>query len=168
MSDAEASYRHALAIDPDWHVAHNNLGSALMDLGRLGEAENCFRTALRLAPDFAVAHSNLLFLLNYDPDRSAEQIFSEYRNFNDKFGLPLRSQWRPHCNERNPLRRLKVGYVSPDFRKHSARHFVEPLLANHDRSALELYAYAEVEKEDEVSVRIKALVRPLDSDWGDE
>jgi protein O-GlcNAc transferase len=51
-----------------------------------------------------------------------------------------------------------VGYVSPDFRNHAARHFVEPLLDHHDRSALEVFAYAEVAIEDEVTARMKSRV----------
>ena len=45
-----------------------------------------------------------------------------------------------------PERRLKVGYVSPDFRRHSTRHFLLPLLAHHDRSRYEIVAYAELAK----------------------
>ncbi len=157
-SDALASYRRALALRPAYHVAHSNLGASLVVLGRLDEAEASCRRALELKRDFPEGHHNLLFLLNYHPDKSREEVFAAYRDFDAYIGHPLRSEWRPHTNGRQPGRRLRIGYVSPDFRRHAARHFVQPLLDHHDKSAVEVFAYAEVAVEDEVSVRMKASV----------
>ena len=39
--------------------AHNNLGNALKDQGKLDEAVACYRRALQLRPDYAEAHNNL-------------------------------------------------------------------------------------------------------------
>jgi predicted O-linked N-acetylglucosamine transferase (SPINDLY family) len=158
LAEAVASYRRALELKPDFAEAHSNLGTTLQDLGRLSEAEASYRRALELKPDYREAHSNLLFMLNYHPDRSAEEVFSAYRQFDDRLGRPLRSQWRPHGNDRLPSRRLRVGYVSPDFRRHTCRHFIEPLLDHHDISVVEVFAYAEVGAEDEVTARMKTRV----------
>ena len=157
-TDALASYRRALTLKPDYHLAHSNLGASLFALGRLTEAEASFRRALELKQDFREGHDNLLFLLNYHPDKSPSEVFAAYQDFDACFGQPLRSEWRAHINDRQPERRLRVGYVSPDFRSHAARHFVEPLLDHHDRSALEVFAYAEVAIEDEVTARMKSQV----------
>ena len=51
-----------------------------------------------------------------------------------------------------------MGYVSPDFCNHSCRHFIEPLLAHHDKSVVEVFAYADVALEDQVSARMKSHV----------
>lgn len=51
--------RKALAIEPDYAEARNNLGGAWREDGRLGEAEACYREAVRLKPDFVEARSNL-------------------------------------------------------------------------------------------------------------
>jgi predicted O-linked N-acetylglucosamine transferase (SPINDLY family) len=155
-TDALVSYRRALALKPDYHLAHSNLGASLFALGRLTEAEASFRHALELRRDFRGAHDNLLFLLNYHPDKSPREVFAAYQDFDACFGGPLRSEWRAHTNDRQPERRLRVGYVSPDFRTHATRHFVEPLLDHHDRSVLEVFAYAEVAIEDEVTKRMKS------------
>ena len=56
---------------------------------------------------------------------------------------------------RDPDKRLKVGYVSPDFRQHSVRNFLEPLLAHHDKRLVEVYAYAELTVEDGVTARYR-------------
>jgi protein O-GlcNAc transferase len=60
-----------------------------------------------------------------------------------------------HLNDRDSARRLRLGYVSPDFRHHPVRHFLEPLLAHHDKAAFEIYAYAEVLQEDSVTQRYR-------------
>ena len=69
-----------------------------------------------------------------------------------------RSGWRAHVNSRDVNKRLKVGYVSPDFRQHSVRHFLEPLLAHHDKRAVEVFAYAELALEDAMTARYRSYV----------
>jgi tetratricopeptide (TPR) repeat protein len=59
LDEAEASYRQAIALKPDYAEAHNNLGITLQELGRLDEAEASYRQAIALKPDFAEAHHNL-------------------------------------------------------------------------------------------------------------
>ncbi|MBI3370704.1 MAG: tetratricopeptide repeat protein [Betaproteobacteria bacterium] len=157
-SEAGAIYRRALELDPDFPIGHNNLAATLKDLGQFDEAEASCRRALELKPDYHDGYGNLLFVLNYHPDRPAEEIFSAYRIFDERFGRPLRAEWRPHLNQRLPAKRLRVGYVSPDFCRHACRHFIEPLLDHHDKSALEVFAYAEVRAEDEVTARMRARV----------
>jgi predicted O-linked N-acetylglucosamine transferase (SPINDLY family) len=158
LADAIASYKKALELQPNYPEAHNNLGLALNALGRHAEAEASFHRALALKPDFVEAWSNLLFVLNYDPDRSAEKIYEAHREYDARFGLPLRGRWPVHGNSRELGRRLKVGYVSPDFRRHAVSSFLEPLLARHDKAVVQVYAYAEVKREDEVSARLKGYV----------
>lgn len=153
--EAIACYQRTLVIKPDRAEAHNNLGTALKDLGRLDDALASLRRALQCKPDYALAHSNLLFILNYHPDKSAEEIYAAYQEYDQCFGLPYRSKWRDHSNNLERQRRLKVGYVSPDFRKHSTQHFLEPLLSQHDRNTVEIYAYAELTQEDEVTARYR-------------
>ena len=63
--------------------------------------------------------------------------------------------------DRTPGRRLRLGYVSPDFRQHAAALFAEPLLAAHDRTQVELFCYAEVAVEDATTARFRAAGRPL-------
>jgi len=152
---AEASYRQALAIDPRFAEALSNLGAILQEQGRLAEAQACCRQVLELKPDFGGAHEALLFSLNYDPDKSAGEIFAAYREYDAVFGLPHRAAWRSHAHARDGVRRLKVGYVSPDFRQHAAMRFLEPLLANHDRGVVEVFAYAELKLEDAMTVRYR-------------
>ena len=50
LEGAEASYRQAIALKPDYVIAHNNLGLALHELGRLDEAESSYGQAIGLKP----------------------------------------------------------------------------------------------------------------------
>jgi protein O-GlcNAc transferase len=151
-------FEKSITLKPALAPAHNNLGVVLKDLGRLDEAELCYRRALELKPDFAEAYSSLLFTLNYHPDKSSEAIFAAYQEYDQRFCVPLRDQWRPFSNTLESHRRLRVGYVSPDFRICSARHFLEPLLANHDKSAVEVFAYAQLVVEDQMTAAYKGYV----------
>ena len=156
--EAVDCYRQALAIQPDYAEAHNHLGNALKDRGEIDAALASFRRALELKPELTGAFDNLLFTLNYHPDLSAAEIFAAYRDYDRRYGLPHHSDWQAHANSREPGRRLKIGYVSPDFRYHSVRHFLEPLLANHDKAQVEIHAYAELAHEDAETARYKSYV----------
>ena len=158
LDRAMESYQRALAIKPNFAEAHSNLGLALQDLGQIDDACDSFSRGLKISANEPGMFSNLLFALNYHPDKSAEEIFAAYRQFDEHFGQPLRAQWRPHSNHRHTARRLKVGYVSPDFRQHACVHFLEPLLAHHDKQAVEVYAYAELVKPDAASARFEGYV----------
>jgi predicted O-linked N-acetylglucosamine transferase (SPINDLY family) len=158
LDGAVSSARQALKLRPDWHDALNSLGNALVDAGDSEAGISFFRRAIEVQPDSASAVSNLLFALNYEPELSAEGIYEAYREYEARFGEPHRGSWREHGNVRDAGRRLKIGYVSPDFRRHSARHFLEPVLARHDRERFEIHAYAELAVEDDVSARYRSYV----------
>jgi predicted O-linked N-acetylglucosamine transferase (SPINDLY family) len=158
LAEAEASYQQAVFLKPDLAAAHNNLGGVISMQNRPTEAEMHFLRALAEEPNFEEAFSNLLFILNYDSEKSGEAIFAAYRDYDKRFCRPLHGTWRAHPNHRDSARRLKIGYVSPDFSSHSVRYFLEPLLARHDRQAFEIYAYAELWQEDDVTARYKSTV----------
>ena len=154
---AERASRDALALAPDEHRWISNLAVALQMQGRHVESEACYRAALTLRPDYATGHGNLLFALNYRDDVPPEAIFSEYRRWDAQHARGLAPAEPHHALDRTPGRKLRVGYVSPDFRQHAVALFAEPLLAAHDRSQVELFCYAELAVEDAVTARFRAL-----------
>ena len=158
LQEAVASYNKAIQIRPDYPEAHNSLGNALKDLGQLDEAVASYNQAIQIRPDYADAYSNRLFTLNYAPDLGADEIFLAYREYDKHFGVPGRDLWQPYTNSRSPDRKLKIGYVSPDFRTHSAKYFLEPLLSHHDTNHFEVYAFAELNKDDQFTVRYQGYV----------
>ncbi len=156
LAEAIAAFRQALAIRPDYPDALNNLGNALKDAGRLDEALDAYRQALAANPAFSAAHSNLLFAMNYHPGLSTETVAEEHRRWDREHVAPFRSLITTHANHRAPERRLRIGYVSPDFRRHPVGHFLLPLLAAHDRSAFEIFCYAQVPVPDAITEKLRA------------
>ena len=155
--EALAHCHHALRLDPNDVSVHNNLGMILKDIGRLDEAIEAYRNALTLKPSFSKAHSNLIFTMNFHSRFTAESILAESRHWDEIHALPHAIRARPHANSPDPERRLRIGYVSPDFRCHSVSYFIESLLAAHDRNAVEVFCYAEVARPDAVTTRLRAL-----------
>ena len=154
---AEASSRAAIALAPEEHRWLTNLGVALFGQGRQKEAEACYRQALALRPDYAIGHGNLLFALSYRTNISPETIFAEYQAWERRHASHLATAAPPFALDRTPGRRLRVGYVSPDFRQHAVALFAEPLLAAHDRSNVELYCYSDVAAQDVATARFHSL-----------
>ncbi|MGD0390044.1 MAG: tetratricopeptide repeat protein [Tepidisphaeraceae bacterium] len=155
LDEAIASYRQAVRLKPDLAEAHNNLGSALKDIGQLDEAIATFRQALRLKPNHAQVYANLLFALNYHPDMDAEAILAEHRAWSDRHAPPLTSEQLAYPNDRASDRRLRIGYVSSDFRRHPVGYFFIPLLERHDRRMPEIFCYANVQRPDVLTERMK-------------
>ncbi|MEL3889762.1 tetratricopeptide repeat protein [Ferrovibrio sp. MS7] len=154
--EAEEACRKSIALEARNPDAHNNLGNALLGQERLDEAAESFRAALAINPDYVLSHSNLLFCSNYRADLTAEEIYAEYRRWDERFGKPKLPNPLQHANAREPERRLKVGYVSPDFRNHAVAMFFEPLLASRDKAAFEIYLYGEVPTPDAITERLKS------------
>jgi protein O-GlcNAc transferase len=155
FAEAIACYEQVLAVQPDNAEAHSNLGRVFTLQGRLDEAVARYEHALALRPDYREALANLLLWLQYS-DREPQAIFEAHRRWGElvERGLPPPA---PHLNTRDPQRRLRVGYLSSDFRQHSVPWFLSPLLAAHDREAVEVFCYAEVPQPDAVTARFQGL-----------
>ncbi|RYF49589.1 MAG: acetylglucosamine transferase, partial [Comamonadaceae bacterium] len=97
----------------------------------------------------------LLFMLA-DPEVSADQLAAAARGFGAVFEVPCRPHW-PHFEGRAqaPWRRLKIGFLSPDFRVHSVMYFVEGILAQLDRRQFEVFALYLFPRDDHVTERVK-------------
>src|SRR5262249_44839321 len=81
-------------------------------------------------------------------DYDANAILTEHRRWNTQFAKPLGDALPPPDNERSPQRRLRVGYVSPDFRSHPIGRFLLPLLEAHDHACVEVFCYSSLNAPD--------------------
>ncbi len=160
LKDAEgaiACYRKVLEIVPDSAETMNNLGLTLLEQGSHSEAKASYRQALKINPNYAEAHSNLLFVLVHDAATSAAELSAAYQAFEQQFGEPHRAAWRPHANDRNLHRRLRVGFVSGDLRNHAVARFIEPVWHALDRQNLAVIAYSTHAETDDCARQLKML-----------
>jgi protein O-GlcNAc transferase len=156
LAEAAKEFRRSLELRPDDTEALNNLAMSLTRLGDAPGAIKIFRELLKRRHD-PYAHSALIFTLHYDPQVSPREIFEEHLAWARRYADPLKGQIRPHENDRSPDRRLRVGYVSADFREHTRSRFVEPVLANHEHAAFEIFCYSDARTPDEVTARLKPM-----------
>lgn len=156
--EAEAKYRRAIDLDPAYAEPHTNLGNVLKDRGALDAAIASYRRAIELSPGQSFLHSNLLLTLHYHPGFSPADLAREHRAWAQRHVDPLASSRQAHSNDPTPERRLRVGYVSADFREHAVARFMLPVLEHHDARHFEVYAYADVTRPDSTSESIRALV----------
>ena len=162
-TDADALYRKAIDLAPEYAEPHTNRGNLLKDRGELDAAIGCYRRAIEIRPDLSALHSNLLLTLHYHPDYSPADLKREHRAWAERHVAPLAAVRRPHANGPEPDRRLRVGYVSPDFREHPVARFVLPLFREHDRRQVEVFTYSDVTTPDAVT----GLVRDHVDRWRD-
>src|SRR5580698_1015502 len=173
VDEACASYRRALEIEPDRADVRHDLGVALLRGGRLDEAIGALREAAAAKPGDAAYASDVVFHLHFHPAHDGAAILAEARAWDRAHGdgalervalegtgggVPRRP--RPGRSPRAPWppdRRIRIGYVSPNFRRHCQAFFLFPLLAHHDHERFEIHCYSDVARPDEWTGRLLAL-----------
>ena len=156
LNQAIFYYQKAINLKPDYSEAFNNAGNALVESAKIPEAIAAYKKALDLNPAYIVAHSNLLLALQYQAGLDVSTHYVAAKNW-----------WQQHAS--NNLRpditknlvdrqkRLKIGYISPDFRQHSVSFFFLPLLSNHDSRLVEVFCYSAVKFADCLTNKIRML-----------
>ena len=156
LDEAEDVLRRGVERFPAYAPTHVNLGNVLSKGGDIAGALDCYRQALQLDPNGVTAHSNLAFGLMFVAE-DAQAVLEECRRFDARFATPLTSS--PHARPgAAAARRLRIGYVSPDFRNHCQSCFTLPLFAHHDRDAFEVTCYSTARRTDEITQRIRTHV----------
>ena len=154
LDEAQEACRRAIAIQPGMSSAHLTLGNILRELGEIDAAISSYRRAVALSND-PVADSNLVYALCFHPGYDGKAILQEHLRWDRQHAQPLRSLVSPHENDRNPDRRLRVGYVSPHFCSHVLSLNFMPLFGNHDHQQFEAYLYSGVTRPDEITQRLR-------------
>ena len=152
MADAEECYEKAAAANPMEAEAFSGWGAVCADEGRYEEAVRHVRHAIKLQPEKSNYRSVLLFILSYQGLHSPAAILKEARAWENK--LPA---FQKLSSRRPASSRLRVGYVSGDFCKHAVAYFISPILAAHDRRAVEVFCYAQIPLPDDRTESIREL-----------
>lgn len=167
LNKAVKCLKTAMDMNPDEPVIWGNLGGCLMQLGQTEKAIELEREFAKRLPDNNLVYSNLFLYMHYLPNLPRNAVFEESTKW-AKRNLPKSIAKKNHKNIPDPHRKLKIGYISPDFRNHSVTYFFEPLLDAHNRENFEIYGYGNIFHYDETTDRLKSKfdqyrnVRPLD------
>jgi len=153
LDEAAELFRGILATNPHQAPTLNNLSNVLKDSGRIEEAVDLCRKAVAMDPGNAQIHSSLCYKLHFHPDYGRDAAFHELRQWNLRHG---QANVVERAGDRSPKRRLRIGYVSPDFYGHAECFFVLPLLESHDRKNFQVHCYASVRRPDKATELLKS------------
>lgn len=185
FAEAIDCYSKALKLKPDLVPALANLGNQLKNSGHLNAAADNLRKASELSAGNSLicsnyanvlvsmgehkaaykeylkslemmsqnfnAFSNFLLSLHYTEEYSPEEIFRFHTEFSERLG---------EIEEKLPFynhSKLKIGYVSGDFKRHSVAYFIEGILHFHNREKFEIFCYSDVVKPDLVTEKFKKM-----------
>ena len=161
--EAMEAYDRALQVYPDLVDAYLNIGNALKDAGRVDEAIGKYREALAIKHN-PIAADNLLMALNYSPSFTAQQILEEHLKWGEREASAVSKVLNAECADNlgtqhpalSTKSRLRIGYVSPDFRRHVVGWNILPLMERHDRSRFEVFLYSNVACHDDLTERFRS------------
>ncbi|KAB8061996.1 tetratricopeptide repeat protein [Janthinobacterium sp. FT14W] len=152
-------YHKTLEINPDYRDAYVNISATFSNIGRIEEAIEACRKGLAVCPLWETLFSNYLFLLSHSTEIDPQALYAEHQRFSDTFETHIAKEHAGHSNVRDPLRTLKVGFVSGDLHNHPVPHFLIPILENiADSAKLSLYAYHNNPQNDDITKRLREVI----------
>ena len=157
LAEAIEIYKRAILLRPTFAEAYFNLGICYQEQGLPELAILNFRQSLAINPGYLEAHSSLIFTMDMHPGLTVAEIQAE-RKLWAQMHTPQDSNQFHHHHSRTPRKRLRIGYVSADFRKHSAPCIFGVMLTHYDRDAYEVFAYSNSDIEDSYTHTIRDSV----------
>ncbi len=154
--DAIKAFYRAMQLKPSLPELYLNMGNAMIDVGQHAHALQCYERGLTIDPDNEGIVSNIIFLKDLMIGENTESLQRVRREWAKKFAESVFRN-TPHANNPDPNKRLRIGYVSADFRQHVAAISFGQVITHHDRSQFDLYLYSkEIEgKDDKVTTYFK-------------
>ena len=156
LDEALRCLRRAVELKPDSADAHNNVGNVLKAQRKIDEAVASYRHAVQTQPDCITAHSNLLLALHYRPGITLAELAVAHAEYNRLHAEPLQADWPQPHRIRDPGRRLRLGFVSPDLCRHPVGSFLVRVLENLDPAECETVCYSDRITKDDLTARLHA------------
>jgi predicted O-linked N-acetylglucosamine transferase (SPINDLY family) len=155
LDEALEAYETAERLAPKNAAIKINLGHAWSACGRHDRARASFDAAMALQPRVPEFLSSRIFAMHFDRANDAGALLAAGRHWDATIAEPLQARIVPLNIDRQPDRKLRIGLVSPDFRKHVVGVSMEGLLAKRDREHFEVFCYANVRLGDDVTEKIR-------------
>jgi len=147
-----------LAKNPLHINARLNLGSWYSDQARSEEALREFRRVLEIDPERLIAYTNSLWAMVHSTESSSADIVEVAKAFDRNLCQRHRRQDDFADRDRNPGRRLRIGWLTSDMRNHPVAAFVVPFLEYLDRQQVESTIYYNAMATDSVTDMARARV----------
>lgn len=163
LREAEEVYRQVLAIDPKHRGARGDLAAILMRQGRCREGVKLFEDLVAEPPSDLELYRTLIAAILYDPELDEDAKFAAHRRFEAACASPHYGRGAPFPNLPDPSRRIRIGWVSSDFREHPIAWNLTPIFDGLDRGRFAMICYADVSSPDATT----AWFRERSDGWRD-
>lgn len=151
VSEALEACLRAAAIEPTSLKALSQIGQCHALLGDADAAVAFFDRVLAIDPAHEISLASRIFSLDFC-DVGYAQHQAARSEWWRRIGAKIAERHPPvHANDCDPHRRLVIGYVSGDFKAHSAARTFRPVLQNHDKAQVEVICYANSPVADEIT-----------------
>ncbi len=158
-TDAVAALETAIALNPELHAANRLRALALFSMGQQQQACELIDRVVKKSSESG--DWMLRAYIHAHTSRDPMKALQVARDWGKRFADPLTRNAKPlKVANRSPRKRLKVGYVTADFREHSVAFFMQPVLAHHNPDSVEVHVYS-----NGPSDHITAQMRPLVPYW---
>lgn len=163
-SESLVYFNRSEALDPTvaFEVCFHQ-GNFHLRAGNPSEAITHLKRAIQLQPNFLPAYPQLLFCLNY----AESEVRRSYKDVALQFGRltkfpPRAMQPKPTPSTQNEGK-LRIGFLSGEFRNHPVYFFLTGILEHIDRSKFQLTAYSNNQVDDHFTQSIKDQMH----EWND-
>lgn len=165
IDGAYTALHRALELAPTDSFALQNQAYVLMVLDEFSSAWAHYRRVPN-EPANILAQRDRLIAALYDPALDEAARSAEHADFGRVAALRAASPLPPPANDRDPDRRLRVGWLSCDFRSHPVARNLQPIFAGFDRRRFEMVCFAEVAAPDSVTDWFRATAAAWHSTIG--
>lgn len=148
---------------PDNFSAHNNLGLSLNRLGLSELAIEHYQQALKIKPDYHQARSNYAYTLLYFGKTGRREILTAHRDI-AKYALPKSLDYQVSTQLNTDQKKIRLGYVSSDFRNHAVGRFIQGVLEKHNRQHFEIHIFDNRKNNNDDTAK---HLKSLDLKWHD-
>ena len=149
--EAMNAYRQAATLQPGRADVQDKLGKALLDVGCTADAAVSFRSAIAAGATHET-YSRRIFALDMLTSSDTALLQGERKRWNELFAPPVDT--RPFRNVPDPDRRLRVGYVSADFKMHSAAITFGAMLTKFNAVEFDVFAYSNASSEGDAITKL--------------
>jgi len=149
IQEAQELCERALVLNKKYNPIYQNLASIMLAYGRADEAIKYIKKRV---------DSQLLFMMNLVSSFTQKDIFEESVRWGKKFSCHYFRKIHEHLNSRHPERRLRIGYVSGDFKLHPVTFHLKPVLVAHNKHNFEIFLYNSFPLADKLTEELSGYV----------